>query len=221
MLNQRFFSHSEEDIRISQSEAFSSGGPIREKIDKRTFTLVWTLGFLGRLIGRLRYEVRFCTIRDDTDLLESFFETGMHGPEIVFEQSDSVRISQGRGSLVCKVLHNKRELLKVFVFRSVCRFCVGGAVFTDDSSFSYSYKSYRSTVFWRRASLRTRSDDYFVFITQLIYSRIFSFFWDTSRWRIYCEKVLIGWPIRLPTVPNFYMRIHTARRTMCTCSVYI
>ena len=100
----------------------------------------------------------------------------MHGPEIVFEQSDSVRISQGRGSLVCKVLHNKRELLKVFVFRSVCRFCVGGAVFTDDSSFSYSYKSYRSTVFWRRASLRTRSDDYFVFITQLIYSRIFSFF---------------------------------------------
>jgi len=40
MLNQRFLSHSEEDIRISQSEAFSSGGPIREKIDKRTFTLV-------------------------------------------------------------------------------------------------------------------------------------------------------------------------------------
>ena len=87
VLNQRFFSHSEEDIRISQSEAFSSGGPIREKIDKRTFTLVWTLGFLGRLIGRLRYEVRFCTIRDDTDLLESFFwfETGMHGPETAIQ----------------------------------------------------------------------------------------------------------------------------------------
>lgn len=50
----------------------------------------------------------------------------------------------------------KRELLKVFVFRSVCRFCVGGAVFTDDSSFSYSYKSYRSTVF---LSSRIATDD--------------------------------------------------------------